>query len=96
MVLVYAPHFTAAQVLQMYGLSLDYLSADTHPIVPRQAREPFMLSNGKEVELLRVNRSCVTWVRAGRLQRSFSCPLKDHMTYRTCSQSDCQIGVTFM
>ena len=36
-VLVYPPRFTAAQVLQTYALSLDYLSADTHPIVPRQA-----------------------------------------------------------
>ena len=36
--LVYAPHFTAAQVLQMYALSLDYLSADMHPIVPQQPR----------------------------------------------------------
>ena len=33
----YGTCFTAAQVLRTYSFSLDYLSTDMHPIVPRQA-----------------------------------------------------------
>ena len=58
--------FTAAQVLHACGLSLDYLSTDTHPIVPRQA-EVALHAIGREGDRSIEGKQIVRYLDAGRM-----------------------------